>query len=136
MDDARVQAREALIGWLETHLQEGKVPPRPAFKGKGIAVGIPAALGLKLQFRWARVDAGLTQAQLAKRLGVSQQMIAKLEHPDYEPSLSKAEVVATALGFSLAAYLAPVSPSFLPAAMVAHMANAKRKAPPKVGARR
>ncbi len=101
LEDARVQAEEALTGWLETHLQEGKLPPRPAFRGRGLAVGVPASLGMKLQLRWARADAGLTQTELAKRLGVSQQQIAKLEHPDYEPSVSKMELAAKALGLDL-----------------------------------
>ena len=104
--DARVQAQEALVGWLETHLQEGLVPPRPAYKGKGIAVPVPVVLGLKLQLRWARADAGLTQGQLAKRLGVSQQMIAKLEHPDYEPSITRLEAAVKALGGELHADIA------------------------------
>lgn len=108
--DARVQAQEALAGWLETHLQEGLLPPRPSFKGKGIAVNVPAALGLKLQLRWARADAHLTQSELAKRLGVTQQMIAKLENPNYEPSLSKAELVARALGLTLSASLSESRP--------------------------
>jgi len=106
LDDARVQAQEALVGWLETHLQEGLVAPRPAFKGKGIAVPVPVVLGLKLQLRWARADAGLSQAQFAKRLGVSQQMVAKLEHPDYEPSITRLAEAVGALGGSLRAEIA------------------------------
>ncbi len=66
-------------------------------------VPVPAALGLKLQLRWARTDAGLTQAQLAKRLGVTQQMIGKLENPDYEPSISRLEDAVKALGGRLEA---------------------------------
>lgn len=109
MEDAGVQAEAALTGWLETHLQEGELPPRPAYKGKGLAVRVPAALGLKLQLRWARGDAGLSQAQLAKRLGVSQQMIGKLEHPDYEPSITRLEQAVKALGGTLEANIMGVS---------------------------
>lgn len=101
LEDARVQAQEALVGWLETHLQEGLVPPRPKFPGKGIHVPVPLVLGLKLQLRWARADAGLSQSQFAKKLGVSQQMIAKLEHPDYEPGITRLEEAVRALGGSL-----------------------------------
>ncbi len=101
MEEALASAHEALAGWLETQLQEGDLPPRPSFSGKGVAISVPAALGLKLELRWARAEAGLTQTELAKRIGVTQQMIAKLEHPDYEPSLSKVELVAHALGLDL-----------------------------------
>ena len=103
MDQALASAHEALAGWLETQLQEGDLPPRPAFRGDGVAVRVPAALGLKLQLRWARADAGLSQSQLAKRLGVTQQMIGKLEHPDYEPSITRLEEAVKALGGTLEA---------------------------------
>lgn len=50
-----------------------------------------------LQIRWARYDAGLSQGELGKRVGVSQQQIAKLENPDKNPSLETLEKVARAL---------------------------------------
>lgn len=98
---AEQQAREALEGWLETQLQEGELPPRPSYRGGSLKVEVAAALSLKLLLRWARDTAGLTQTALAKKLGVSQQMIAKLEHPDYETKLSTAEKVFEALGETL-----------------------------------
>lgn len=56
---------------------------------------------LKRLLREARQRQALSQGDLARRLGVRQQMVAKLESPSYEPSLSQFERTAAALGFSL-----------------------------------
>jgi ribosome-binding protein aMBF1 (putative translation factor) len=98
------QATDALCGWLEAHLVLGRPLPRPSTrrpKGKSIWVQLPSRLAVKLLIRWARQDAGLTQAQLAKRARVSQQMVAKLESPDYNPTIETLEKVAAALGSRL-----------------------------------
>lgn len=100
-------AAEALQGWLEAWLAEGEAPPRPSRSlrrpagGRVIAVPIPQRLALTLALRWARQDAGLTQAALARQLGVSQQAVAKVEHPDANPTLDTLLRVAAALGMSL-----------------------------------
>jgi predicted RNase H-like HicB family nuclease/DNA-binding XRE family transcriptional regulator len=106
--EAQMQRRaaEALQGWLEAQLQERRVPPRPgrARAAKGdrlIFVTVPAQLAVRLWLVWARVDAGLSQAKLARRAGVSQQAIAKLEHPDSNPTIATLERVARALGTRL-----------------------------------
>jgi transcriptional regulator with XRE-family HTH domain len=54
-------------------------------------------LGTRLALIWARTDAGLSQAELARRAGVSQQAIAKLEHPDSNPTVETLQKVADAL---------------------------------------
>lgn len=98
---------EALTGWLEAELEAGRVPPRPrasarAPKGGRIRwVQLPAMLGTRLGLVWARTEAGLSQAQLAVRAGVSQQAIAKLEHPDSNPTVETLRKVADALDAEL-----------------------------------
>ena len=111
--DIAEQAREALEGWLESHFvgKRRLVTPRPsararARKGQRILwVDISPDLSVKLQLRWAREDAGLTQAELARRAGVSQQMVSKIESPDYHPSLDTIERVTKALGVRLSVTL-------------------------------
>jgi predicted RNase H-like HicB family nuclease/DNA-binding XRE family transcriptional regulator len=99
-EDALEQAREALEGWLEAHLVNGQVPPRPkARRGDPIPVG--PRLGAVLQIRWEREARGLSQAALAELAGVKQQQIAKLEDPDGNPTLATLEKLADALGLRL-----------------------------------
>lgn len=99
-------AHEALEGWLEAHMDGGEVPEVPkqhrASRGRALLrVEVPLALAVAVQIRQARAQAGLTQGQLAKKTGVSQQQIAKLERPGENPSVGTLAKVAKALGRSL-----------------------------------
>jgi antitoxin HicB len=115
LEEAPTMARDALLGWLEADLAQGHTPPQPkrgtALRsgGRSAWVAVPPKLAITLSFRWAREAAGLTQAQLAKRVGVSQQQIAKLEHPDANPSIDTLIKVAAALGRSLDVKLPPAN---------------------------
>jgi putative transcriptional regulator len=106
-EDLAAVAREALEGWLEAHLVDGQIPPRPveptgAPQGVSVArVPVRPGLAAALEIRWARRDAGLSQGALGKLAGVSQQQIAKLEDPDENPSLETLAKVARALGLEV-----------------------------------
>jgi transcriptional regulator with XRE-family HTH domain len=77
--------------YLEEHLKDPDFAER--FKRAG------EAWDVALQLAALRKDSGLSQAQLAKRLGTSQQQISRLESPGYEGhSLSMLRRVAEALG--------------------------------------
>jgi antitoxin HicB len=93
-------ALEALTGWLEANLASGQVPPVPKSR-RGLGVQVPALLALKVSLRQARAVAGLTQAALAKRMGVAQQQVARLEDPDSNPTIESLERAALALGAEL-----------------------------------
>src|SRR5947209_10502447 len=101
--DIEHEAKEALELWLESHLQERMLPPRPpptfkARKGAVLWVPVDPKLGVKLELRWMRADVGLTQAELAKLAGVSQPAIAQLESPDSNPTIDTLNRVARAMG--------------------------------------
>jgi predicted RNase H-like HicB family nuclease/DNA-binding XRE family transcriptional regulator len=106
-DEIAEAAREALEGWLEAHLVDGQVPPRPvehttAPAGRKLArIGIRPGLAAALQIRWARQDAGLSQKAFGERVGVSQQQIAKLEDPEENPTLDTLDKVSRALGLHM-----------------------------------
>lgn len=99
-------AQDALAGWLASNLSRGLTPPRPrshrAAKGSEILrVQVPPVLAVRLDLRWAREDANLTQADLARSVGISQQQVAKLEGPDANPTLDTLQRVAQGLGKQL-----------------------------------
>ena len=102
---ALARAREALEGWLEVHLVAGDAPPQPGTPSKrssrSVPVDISPILAVRLQLRWARQSLGLTQAALAKRVGVTRQQIALLEAPDSNVTLRTLERVATAMNLRL-----------------------------------
>jgi ribosome-binding protein aMBF1 (putative translation factor) len=59
----------------------------------------------------ARTRAGLTQKQLAERIGTKQSVIARLEDADYEGhSLSMLQKIATALNRRLEVQLVAITP--------------------------
>jgi antitoxin HicB len=86
-EEALAMAAEALEGWLETHLEYGDVPPRPRAHRGGVAIDVRTGLDVAIQLRWLRDHLGLTQAELAKKVGVSQQQIAKLENASSNPTI-------------------------------------------------
>lgn len=101
------EAREALEGWLESGLVHGESPPRPSAqvhapaRQRVLQVHVSPALAVRLQIRWAREAEGISQGQLAKRVGVTRQAINQLESPDANLRLSTLEKVAGALGLAL-----------------------------------
>lgn len=101
-------AQDALQGWLEANLGRDFAPPLPRrHRGKDVLqVPVPPGLAVRIALRWAREEAGLTQAQLAKRVGVSQQQIQKLEGPGANPTLETLDKVARGLGRRLSVALA------------------------------
>lgn len=113
-EDIASAAAEALEGWLESMLEakdDIRAPSRRMRARGGAAVlwvPVPARLASMLQIRWARLNANLTQAELARRAGVSQQQIAKLEHPDSNPTIATLEKVAAALELRLSFEFEPV----------------------------
>ena len=87
-------------------------PDCPGCQTFGTADDIKLAASLTL--RWARSELGLTQTELGKRAGVTQQQIAKLEDPDENPSILTVEKVAKALGLALNVSLTEVLPVQVP----------------------
>jgi len=76
--------------YLREQLKNGQFAKRFAHAGE--------AWDVSLQITALRKQAGLSQQQLASRLGTSQQQISRLESPDYEGhSLSMLRRVATEL---------------------------------------
>jgi len=94
-------AAEALEGWLEAHLVDGRSPPKSVPRRGTEPITVDPQLAMAISLRWARVDAGLTQAEVAARARVSQQQVAKLERPGANPSIATLRKIAGALGVRL-----------------------------------
>src|SRR5207253_346034 len=111
--DIEHEAKEALELWLESHLQQRMLPPRPprslkARKGTVLWVPVDPKLAVKLELRWMREELGLTQAELARLAGVSQPAIAQLESPDSNPTVDTLNRVASATGAQVEFHLSAV----------------------------
>ena len=65
------------------------------------------SLTLRMFIRMARKLAGLSQKQLAERIGVTQSMIAKLESPRGRPTPDTADRILKATGYRLNQSLQP-----------------------------
>ncbi|HET7500155.1 MAG TPA: helix-turn-helix transcriptional regulator, partial [Kofleriaceae bacterium] len=83
---------------LETHLEYGDVPPRPRARRGGVPIEVRAGLDVAIQLRWLRDELGLSQAALARRVGVSQQQIAKLEKSSSNPTIGTLAALTGKLG--------------------------------------
>jgi antitoxin HicB len=103
MDEAKFNASEALTLEIQCLLDEGAEIPKPQVtEGPGVEMIEPdAVVTVPIQLRWAREAAGLTQGDLAGRLGISYQSIQKLERAGANPSLKTLAKVSRALGRTL-----------------------------------
>ena len=103
-EDALKNAKEALDGWLAANCDRDLKIPSPT-KRKGppyFAVEVDLNIAFAVSLRLARAHLGLTQAQTAKKLGISQQAYAKLESPKKtNPSLSTLKKIAESLDISV-----------------------------------
>lgn len=70
--------------------------------------------------RSARVSAGLTQAQLAERAGVTQSVISTYESGRREPALSTLSRLVEAAGMRLDVQVVPAASETVPRALPAH----------------
>jgi len=99
-ESIEVAAKEALEGWLESNLGRDLAPPRPSSRKYHHSVQVPVNpfLAVRLELRWARDDAELTQAHLARKVGMTQQQLARLESGSANPTVATLSRVAAGLG--------------------------------------
>lgn len=98
-------AQDAIEGWLRAWLVTNEAPPKQSRvrpkAAKTIDVYVPLPLATAVIFRRGRMDAGLSQSEVAKRVGVKQPVIAKLEREDANPTIDTIAKMADALDILL-----------------------------------
>lgn len=100
LNEALENAREALDGWLAARCDRAlKIPePEKHKHGKFHAIEVSLTVAFAVRLRKLRMKRGLSQAEVAKRLEITQQAYAKLETPlKTNPSLQTIERISSAL---------------------------------------
>ena len=104
LDDALLNATEALNGSLEVDFERGFNFPKPDNKLSNreleYLISVTPTISLAYYLRLSRGK--LTQAELAKKIGVSYQSYQKLEHPaKCNPTVKTLNKIAGAMGKEL-----------------------------------
>lgn len=90
----QLDARNKVPDWPQMHRPPGANQER-------LHLTISPGLALAVQFRRMRLMKGWSQAELAAKVGVSQQQIVKLEDPDCNPTFETVTKVAKAFNETL-----------------------------------
>ncbi len=94
------RARVALEKHLRQQMCDGTFPSWPGMHlaphahEKRCHINVPAGLSVAVQVRRLRIQRGWSQTELAHRVGVSQQQIAKVEDPDTNPTVDTIAKIA------------------------------------------
>jgi antitoxin HicB len=96
--EALRHAADAIETALASMIDDGEQIPRPSRSDKGVPVRLPAMTVFKLQLYWALRDAGITRAELARRLGWNRESVDRLFRLDHRSRLEQIEAAFGALG--------------------------------------
>ena len=96
--DALRHAADAIETALASMIDDGEEIPKPARSDGGVPVSLPAMSELKLQLYWALRSAGLTRADLARRLSWNRESVDRLFRLDHRSRLEQIEAAFAALG--------------------------------------
>lgn len=101
-EDALRHAVDALETAVASMIDDGDDVPRPSGAGlagkHGRTVPLPLLTALKLQLYWALRDAGITRAELARRLGWHRESVDRLFRIDHNSRVDQLETAFKALG--------------------------------------
>lgn len=95
--DARRHAVDAIETALASMIADGEAIPRPPAGATG-AVRLPALTALKVELYWALHAAGITRAELQRRLNWKRESVDRLFRLDHGSKLEQIEAAFAALG--------------------------------------
>lgn len=96
-EEARLHAVDAIETALASMIDDGETIPVPD-GGAGVLVRLPMMTSLKVHLYWALKDAGITRAELARRLRWNRESVDRLFRLDHRSRLEQIEAAFAALG--------------------------------------
>jgi antitoxin HicB len=99
--DALRHARNAIEEALAARIADGLDIPAPATRSRGRAVAVPLMTALKVSLYRSLREAGLTRAELMRRLGWNRESVDRLFRLDHASRLDQLEAAFKARGRSI-----------------------------------
>jgi antitoxin HicB len=96
--EALHHAVDAIETALASMIEDGVGIPRPARSGRGTTVRVPLMTSLKVQLYWELREAGISRAELARRLSWNRESVDRLFRLDHRSRLEQIEAAFAALG--------------------------------------
>ena len=97
-EEALRQAQDLLVTALSICVDEGKVAPVPGRANGRPMVSIPAADAAKMALHDAMVGGGISNVELARRLGVTETVARRLRDPLHASRMDRIEAALRAVG--------------------------------------
>jgi antitoxin HicB len=96
--DALRHGLDAVETALASMIDDGEDVPRPNRRKGGHRIRLPIMTSLKVQLYWALREAGITRAELGRRLGWNRESVDRLFRLDHRSRLEQLEAAFAALG--------------------------------------
>ena len=97
--EALSEAEDCLCSALAIRMAEREPLPRPSRMQKGTTpISVPVWLAPKLALQFAIEDEGISNSELARRLGVRETVVRRLLDPDHASKTQKLAAALAALG--------------------------------------
>ena len=117
--DEAVEMAEDVLGLCLAHycVHEGYIPTPSLLTEGQVMVPVPPLVAAKLTINSAIREKGITKQALGKKLGLEEDAVRKLLHPNYRTHFTQVERALRAVGRSLIVEDAPVTqPARIPVA--------------------
>ena len=95
--EAVERAADALVSALSFYVEDARTLPKPRLAG-GRVVSVPALAAAKFALHDAMIEAGLSNVELARRLGLDEKSIRRLRDPLHRSHIGQVEAALASLG--------------------------------------